>query len=174
MISGTLTPAFGTLEAVLWFKEILKEFPESSLKIIGHCTLNSFKKELKKVSENCHSIELKASEFPIPHEEIIAAYSNVDFAILPYQNREAIKVKMPTKLFESAALGIPVLIGGNPKWLDFLASYSGGFPIDFFDLTHASQQFNTALNQTYFTQSPGESVLWKSQHTEFISAINSL
>tara|TARA_R110002020_G_scaffold146343_1_gene320924 strand:- start:50019 stop:51140 length:1122 start_codon:yes stop_codon:yes gene_type:complete len=174
LISGTLTPAFGTLDAVNWFKEIIKEFPDSSLKIIGHCTLLSFKKELEKACENTSQIQLKHSSFPVPHEEIIAEYSTADFAILPYQNREAIKDKIPTKLFESAALGIPVLIGGNPKWLDFIAPYSGGFPIDFFDLAQSAQQFNAALNLEYFTQSPAESILWKSQHSDFISAIASL
>ncbi len=174
LISGTLTPAFGTLEAVSWFKEILKEFPESMLKIIGHCTLPSFRIELGKACENIPQIQLKSSNFPIPHEEILMEYTRVDFAILPYQNRESIQDKIPTKLFESAALGVPVLIGGNPKWLKFLAPFSGGFPIDFFDLGHASQQFNAALEKEYFTQIPDDSVLWKSQHAEFISAINSL
>ncbi|MEB2774270.1 hypothetical protein SYJ56_03080 [Algoriphagus sp. D3-2-R+10] len=174
LISGTLTPAFGTLEAISWFKEIVKEFPESTLKIIGHCTLPSFGIELQEAYESVPQIQLKSSGFPIPHEDIIAEYSGVDFSILPYQNRESIKDKMPTKLYESAALGVPVLIGGNPQWLDFLAPFSGGFPIDFFDLQNASQQFRIALNQEYFTKNPDTSVLWKSQQEQFIRAISSL
>lgn len=174
LISGTLTPAFGTLDAVNWFKEIIKVFPDSTLNIIGHCTLSSFKNELEKACENSSQIQLKASSFPVPHEEIIAEYPSADFAILPYQNREAIKDKMPTKLFESAAHGLPVLIGGNPKWLEFLTPFSGGFPIDFFDLNQAPQQFNAALNQEYFTQSPDESILWKSQQSDFVTTIASL
>lgn len=174
LISGTLTPAFGTLEAIVWYKEILKKFPDSTLKIIGHCTVPSYGIELQKACENTPQIHLKSSSFPIPHEQIIDEYSGVDFAILPYQNREAIKDKIPTKLFESAALGIPVLIGGNPNWLDFLAPFSGGFPIDFFDLKQASQQFNAALNQEYFTKTPDTSILWKSQHRDFITALSSL
>lgn len=174
LISGTLTPAFGTLDAVNWFLEILKEFPESTLKIIGHCTLDSYQIELERACKNASQIQLIASSFPVPHEMILAEYSKTDFTILPYQNREAIKDKMPTKLFESAALGVPVLIEGNPKWLDFLTPFSGGFPIDFFDLLHASQQFNAALNQEYFRQTPDDSILWKSQHEDFIKAISSL
>ncbi|MEP0711683.1 glycosyltransferase [Algoriphagus sp.] len=174
LISGTLTPAFGTLEAMTWFKEILKEFPKSRLQIIGHCTLDSYKIALKNACENCPKIELKSCTFPVPHEEILAAYSKVDFAILPYQNREAISNKMPTKLFEAAALGVPVLIAGNPIWLDYLAPFSGGFPIDFFDTDQACKQFNSALKQEFFSQSPTDSILWKSQEAEFISAINSL
>jgi glycosyltransferase involved in cell wall biosynthesis len=174
LISGTLTPAFGTLEAVSWFKEILKEFPNSSLKIVGHCTMSSFGIELQKACENSPQIHLKSSDFPVAHEEIIAEFASADFAILPYQNRDAIKDKMPTKLFESAALGVPVLIGGNPKWLDFLKPFSGGFPIDFFDIENATNQFNAALNQEFFTQNPGASILWISQHEDFITAISSL
>lgn len=174
LISGTLTPAFGTLDAVSWFKKILKEYPDSFLKIIGHCTLPNFRIELQKACENTHQIHLNSSEFPIPHEEIIAEYSDVDFTILPYQNREAIKDKMPTKLFESAALGVPVLIGGNPKWIDFLNPFSGGFLIDFFDLENATTQFKAALQQEYFKQNPPASILWKSQHEDFIEAISSL
>ncbi|WP_425639096.1 hypothetical protein ACPUEN_05410 [Algoriphagus yeomjeoni] len=174
LISGTLTPAFGTLDAIYWFKEILKESPKSSLKIIGHCTLPSFQIELEKACKNTTQIQLNASDLPVPHEEIIAEYSSVDFALLPYQNREAIKDKIPTKLFESAALGVPVLIGGNPKWLDFLSPFSGGFPIDFFDLPNATIQFQAALKKEYFTQIPDDTILWKSQHEDFISAIASL
>ena len=174
LISGTITPAFGILEAVNWFKEILKEFPKSSLKIIGHCTLPKFGAELEKACKNIPQIHLRSSNIPIPHKEIIAEYSSVDFAILPYQNREAIKDKMPTKLFEAAALGVPVLIGENPKWLHFLAPFSGGFPVDFFDLENVTKQFIAALNQKYFIQNPDSSILWKSQHEEFIRAIASL
>ncbi|WP_192349933.1 hypothetical protein [Algoriphagus sp. Y33] len=174
LISGTLTPAFGTLEAIDWFKEILNEFPKSILKIIGHCTLPSFRISLQKACENTPQIQLKASSFPIPNELIITEYSEIDFAVLPYQNRNAIKDKMPTKLFESAALGVPVLISRNPKWLDFLGTFSGGFPIDFFDPQHACQQFRAALHREYFTQSPDDSILWKSQHTDFVLAIKNL
>lgn len=174
LISGTLTPAFGTLEAVSWFKEIVKEFPESTLKIIGHFTLSEFGNALKEACKNTPQIELKSSNFPLPHEVIIEEYMNTDFAILPYQNRDSIKDKMPTKLFEAAALKVPVLIAANPKWLNFLKPFSGGYPIDFFDLTNAAQQFNAALTQKYFASNPDDSILWKSQHQDFITAINSL
>jgi len=174
LISGTLTPAFGTLQAVSWFKEILKEFPESTLKIIGHFTLYDFGIALKKACANIPQIHLKASNFPIPHEVIIEKYRDVNFAMLPYQNRDSIRDKMPTKLFEAAALRVPVLIAANPKWLNFLTQFSGGYPVDFFDLTNASHQLNAALTQDYFTNNPDDSILWKSQHEDFISAINSL
>lgn len=174
LISGTLTPSFGSVDAVNWFKEIIKEFPESTLKILGHCTLPSFRIELQKACESIPQIHLNASKNPVPHEEILEEYSKIDFVILPYQNLEPIKDKMPTKLFESAALGVPVLIGGNPKWLKFLAPFSVGSQIDFFDLTNASLQFNSALEKEYFTQTPGETILWKSQHRDFITTLQSL
>src|SRR5690606_35501587 len=63
---------------------------------------------------------------------------------------------------------------GNPKWIDFLAPFSEGFAIDFYDLAQTAQQFSAALNQKYFTQNPDESMLWKSQPSDLITAIASL
>ncbi|WPR76890.1 glycosyltransferase [Algoriphagus sp. NG3] len=174
LISGTLTPAFGTLEAIHWFREILKKFPAAELKIIGHCPLADFQTTLQKACENTPQIQLQSSIFPVPHEQIIAAYPTVDFAILAYQNSAAVKDKIPTKLFESAALGLPVLVSPNPKWQEFIAPFSGGISIDFSDLDNALKHFEAALKLEYFTSLPGESVLWKSQHEKFITAITSL
>jgi hypothetical protein len=74
----------------------------------------------------------------------------VDFALLPYQNHPAIWNKMPTNLFEAAALGVPVLVSPNPIWLDFLNNFKGGFPIDFLNVESAITLFNQARLQTFF------------------------
>lgn len=171
LISGTLTPAFGVEDAIIWFKYLLPEFPNSRLKIIGHFTLNSFQKTVKNACENCPEIELNPSAFPVPHKEILTAYTGVDFAFLPYQKSAQTWPKMPTKLFESAALGVPVLIPENPKWIQFLASFSGGEAVDFTAPKTAPSQFRKALSKTFFIQSPGSHILWNSQEKELIQAI---
>jgi hypothetical protein len=42
IISGTLTPAYGILEAIKWFKILLYKYPKSNPQIIGHCTRFTF------------------------------------------------------------------------------------------------------------------------------------
>ncbi len=174
VITGTITPAFGILDAVLWFKSILKEFPESRLNIIGHLTLLEFGNELSHACQVIPGIELSLSEIPVPHEEIIQAMTRADFALLPYQNHPAIRDKMPTKLFEAAALGVPVLITPNQNWANFLKPFSGGFSIDFLNPDDAGFQFGKALEQEYFTSQPDQSIGWDSQKSDFLKAIEGL
>jgi glycosyltransferase involved in cell wall biosynthesis len=174
VITGTITPAFGILDAVVWFKSVLIEFPESRLNIIGHLTLSKFGKALSLACQNVPAIELILSEIPVSHEQLIHAMTESDFALLPYQNIPAIKDKMPTKLFEAAASGIPVLINPNQKWENFLKPFSGGFPVDFSNPKEAGLQLRKALKQEYFTSQPDQSISWGSQKSDFLKAIKSL
>jgi glycosyltransferase involved in cell wall biosynthesis len=174
VITGTITPAFGILEAVYWFRSVLKEFPESSLHIVGHLTLSEFGKELSLACQNVPAIELTLSEIPVPHGQLIHAMTEADFALLPYQNHPAIKDKMPTKLFEAAALGIPVLITTNQKWETFLKPFSGGFPVDFSKAKEAGLKLSQALELEYFTTQADQSISWDSQKSDFLKAIKGL
>lgn len=174
IITGTVTPAFGILEAVLWFKSVLKCFPESRLKIIGHLTLPEFGEQLSQACLNVPEIQLLVSDFPVPHKEIMEAMESADFALLSYKNLPAIRNKMPTKLFEAAALGIPVLITPNENWEYFLKPFSGGFPIDFSNTKEAELQFSLALKNEYFIAQPGNTVYWDSQKADFQRMIKEL
>lgn len=173
-ISGTITPAFGTWEAVLWFKEILKSFPDSELDIIGHCPLENFWVKLCQVAKEIPQVSLQIDRNPVAHQQLITALKRADFALLPYQNHPAIADKMPTKLFECAALGVPVLITFNPKWKAFLSDFTGGYSVDFLDTPNALAQFEEALKQTYFNSVPPLSILWQSEKLHFQKAIQNL
>ncbi len=174
LISGTLSEAFGSLDAVQWFVEILQDFPESQLLVIGHTTLPEFEKKLRKAGESILQISWKTSKFPVHHREIIAAYKQVDFVLLPYQNHPAIREKFPTKLFESAALGVPDLHSPNQNWEKFLKPFDGGYAIDFLNLAEATSNFSKALSKTYFTSKPDESILWSSQKSSFLTRVDEL
>ncbi|MFN3996446.1 glycosyltransferase [Algoriphagus sp.] len=173
-ITGTITPAFGTWDVVEWFREIVKTFPKAELIIAGHCPLISFHEKLEKAANETPNLSLQISPIPVDHDKLMTIFSSSDFALLPYQNHEAIRGKMPTKLFECAALGIPVLISPNPIWEGFLADFRGGFAIDFLNLSKATQQLETALAHTFFTSAPSENILWKTERTHFQQAIQDL
>jgi glycosyltransferase involved in cell wall biosynthesis len=173
-ITGTLTPAFGTLEAILWFLKIQNVYPDASLEVVGHCPLESFRMKLQKVGSKNPRIFLRLDSRPISHEEMIHCISKSDFSLLPYQNHPAISGKMPTKLYECAALGVPVLISPNPIWQEFLADFTGGHAIDFLETSLAVSQFEQALEQIFFTSTPPEGILWKTEKTDFQKAIQNL
>jgi glycosyltransferase involved in cell wall biosynthesis len=173
-ITGTVTPAFGIGDAVIWFGEILKKFPDSKLIIAGHCPLFSFREKLEKAAKEIPNICLQLDQNPVDHEALMSLLINSDFALLPYQNHPAIRNKMPTKLFECAAFGIPVLISPNPVWEKFLADFSGGCTMDFLNPSKAIENLNAALDHTFFTSAPPESILWKTEMLHFQKAIQDL
>lgn len=173
-ITGTITPAFGVWDGVQWFSEIVKTYPESILEIVGHCPLDSFQKNLENAAREIPQISLGINQNPLSHQKLVECLTCSDFALLPYQLQPAIIEKMPTKLFECAALGIPVLISPNPKWERFLADFQGGHSIDFSDLNSANSQFEKAIAQVFFYSTPPESILWKTEKTDFQNAIQNL
>ena len=174
LISGTLSPAFGTLEGIQFFLEILKFFPESSLKIIGHTPLKKYRESIQNLIKNKPQISINASENPIPQALILEEFEQADFCLLPYQNHEAIRDKMPTKLFDAMALGVPILISKNPLWEEFLASYRGGISLDFQKPDEAAVEFQSAIQAPFFTSLPGAEVLWDSQKSELLSFLSQL
>lgn len=173
-ISGTITPAFGTLDAIAWFREVLNDYPESRLQIVGHCPLESFRGVLTQLGKEIPQLALRLDQHPIPHKILLDVMGNADFVLLPYQLQPAIAPKMPTKLFECAALGIPVLITPNPIWTDLINEFSGGQAIDFSDLYTARSQFKAALKQVYFTSTPSPSILWTTEAADLQLALQNL
>ncbi|MEN2282208.1 hypothetical protein AAGF08_08720 [Algoriphagus sp. SE2] len=171
LISGTITPAFGTIEGINFFNSILEIFPDSSLHIVGHVPLKSFRLKLEKTVKSNPKIHLKIDENPIDHQLILEEIKASDFCLLPYQKHSAIKDKMPTKLFEGMALGIPILISKNEKWESFLNQYQGGFSIDFESEELAREQFLTGIQRDFFTNKLGDEILWSSQEQEFLKVI---
>lgn len=174
VLGGTITPVFGSLDAIHWFKEISIAYPESTLTIVGHVPLSSHLMEVKKITAGIQSIHLLISEEPLDHSKILNAYRKADFILMPYQNRPEIKSKMPTKLFESAALGVPLLFSPNPKWEKFIQNYQGGYPVDFTQPEIAVSTFQHALSNPYFTHTPPVEIYWISQKAEFLALIDSL
>jgi glycosyltransferase involved in cell wall biosynthesis len=173
-ITGTITPAFGTWDAIGWFLEIIKSYPESKLEIVGHCPIDSFRDDLLKASTDHPQLSLRIDRNPIPHQDLIDCLTRSDFALLPYQSHPAITNKMPTKLYECAALGIPVLVSPNPIWNEFLAEFNGGYSVDFSNRSKAIVEFNEALNRTFFSSTAPQSILWKTEKVHFQQAIQNL
>ena len=174
LISGTLTEVYGILDGMLWFRKILEKFPDSNLQIIGHVPSPSFEKIIRKECEGIPAIRLTLSEVPIPYAKILDAYSGKDFVLMPYWQIPSISPKVPSKLFESIALGIPALFSPNPKWNNFVDLNQAGIGVDFRNLENAAATFIRILNMEFFTAPVTNHVLWKSEASRFLKSIEKL
>lgn len=173
-ITGTLAPAYGTLEGLTWFQKLLEAYPQFQLEVMGHCPIKEYKIQLIQLAANCPQIHLEISDSPISYPRIQKVLFHSDVALLPYVLHPAIQDKIPTKVFECAALGIPVFMTPNPNWENFFNTYQGGNAVDFLDVEHVKSTFQQAISKTYFSTQVPESVLWKSQKLLFQQAIQNL
>lgn len=174
LISGTLTEVYGILDAINWFKAIQETYPGFNLRIIGHCPLPSFKQQVLKACKGKENIDFHISDTPIAYTEILEAYSKSDVILMPYHQIPSIQDKIPSKLYESLAMGKPFLFSPNPKWKELVKKYGIGMEMDFRDLDSASSNLGRFLENSHFSILPGEEVLWKSDEKKFLDLIEKL
>ena len=174
LISGTITEVYGIKDALEWFLEILKTFPSAQLHIIGHCTLPDFGEKLRTLSDGHPEIRLEIEEHPVAYQRILEAYKKADLILLPYQQTPSIRHKIPSKMYEAMALGKPMIYTPNAAWQKLTMEINAGFPLDFKDLNHASENLRTVLQNDFFISQMPASASWKFHEKRFLNLIQNL
>jgi glycosyltransferase involved in cell wall biosynthesis len=174
LISGTLTEVYGIMDAINWFKAIQETYPGFNLRIIGHCPLPSFKQEIIKASEGRKNIDLLISDTPIAYSDIQEAYTKSDVILMPYHQIPSIQDKIPSKLYESLAMGKPCLFNPNSNWNSLVKKYGAGMEMEFRDPDSAAANLSRFLESSHFRTLPGDEVLWKSDEKKFLDLIEKL
>lgn len=174
LISGTLTEVYGILEGIEWFKSILVYFPQATLTVIGHVPMPGYFQKLSESTADQRSIQFQGSENPVPYSAILKAYAESDIVLLPYHQIPSISPKIPSKMYESIALGKPCLYQSNQKWEALCGSYPAGKGIDFNDVNQSKKLLEEFLNTCFFVHQPGNEVLWKSEAPYFLEVIGKL
>jgi glycosyltransferase involved in cell wall biosynthesis len=160
LISGTITEVYGVREAINWFKELQKIYPDTNLHVIGHCPLPSFEKVLFKLTEDSENILLELSENPVPYPHILEAYRHADVVLMPYFQLPSIREKIPSKLYECLALRFPFIFSKNPQWESIAESYNAGIAIDFLEKGMEVAIMQKLLNSDWYDKAVPEEALW--------------
>jgi hypothetical protein len=171
LISGTLTEVYGILEGINWFKSILTNYPNAILMILGHCPVQEFGEKINKSTTDQKSIILRISDSPLSYADILCAYQDSDIVLFPYHQIPSISPKIPSKLYESIALGKPCLFQNNSLWHSICSEYPAGIGIDFNDIKNAKANLVEFFETIFFEKNPGEEVLWKSDEGRFLKII---
>jgi glycosyltransferase involved in cell wall biosynthesis len=174
LMSGTLSPVYGTLEGLNWFKQLLKRYPHFQLLIIGHVPIPSFIDDLVAAAKNCSQIQLNISRHPIDYKHIIEAYKQSDIHLLPYRQLPSISPKIPSKLYDCMALALPVIYSPNTKWKTYIESNSGGIEVDFYKAEQAVEQFSKILNRKFFINGGYENATYPIEKHKFLNLIQHL
>ncbi|WP_194775570.1 glycosyltransferase family protein [Pararhodonellum marinum] len=174
MISGTITPVYGTEEGIQWFSEISRVHPNFQLLILGHCPLDKYRKHLEKICKNIPGICLKLSPNPLPQEELTQAIIASDLQLLPYQQTPSIREKIPTKIYELMGMGKPFLVSENSLWEGLYGPSKAGMSIDFSRPEFALRHLEKVRSKTFFIQDPSEQVSWKKEADKLLHVIENL
>lgn len=174
IISGTLTEVYGVESAMRWFQVLVLSEPQHRLTVIGHCPLDAYQKRLQELQANCPQIQLTTSSDPLPAEAIGLANEAAQVWLMPYQPIPSIVDKMPTKLYEALARGLPVLITPNKPWELLLDRYHAGLPVDFRRLDLLPECMHRLSNTLFYTTLPGAEITWESERARFLEVIEHL
>ncbi|GHB28980.1 glycosyltransferase [Mongoliitalea lutea] len=174
LITGTLTPVYGTIEGIYWFKSLIEYHSNVELIIFGHCPLKSFEHQLIEKTYNKKKIHLTLSQEPISYAEILEQYEQADLVMLPYHLIPSIAPKFPSKIYECMALKKPMLLPENDAWKQLIEPHQAGLCIDFQKFENIPNTIEAILSTEFYTTPHIPEALWSSSEPEFYQMIEGL
>lgn len=175
LISGTITEVYGIMEALQWFLKFQKKYPETSLHIIGHCPLPGFGLALRKEAERAANVTLELEDSPLAYPRILAAYAKADLVLMPYMQLLSIREKIPSKLYECLAMGVPFLHRPNPLWASIVEKYQAGLAVDFSKSDHAEEFMSRLLSTIFYNSAFPDEAFWvQKEKTQLQDLVDSL
>ena len=172
LLSGTIGREYGVFSAI----EFYRHWPAADYKLLiaGHCPNAKVRQQVERLAATIPGVTTNLSATPVPKAELDSLITDKTVVLLPYLPNPSIQNKLPTKLYECLAWGIPVLITANPHWQKMLEKYNGGLAIDFEkppDISHISK----SLNLIFTNKNPDYKELkWKSEEKKLIDLVNRL
>lgn len=170
IFSGTLAVTTGVLQAIELAEQLHRVNNAVTLTIIGNCLSENFVSVLKRKAQTHPFISLKASIYPIAHDQILEALSQADAGIIIYPPNPSTASSIPTKLYEYLAVGLPVIIRHNEGSHKLVNELHAGVVLST-DLRPESLLH--ALTQRA-KQAQNPSIYWESIENELVAAVKRL
>ena len=172
LLSGTIGHEYGVFAAI----DFYRHWPATDyeLLIVGHCPHAGVRQQVEQLAVSMPGVTTRLSASPIPKAELDGLIHDKTVVLLPYLPNASTQNKLPTKLYECLAWGIPVLITANPHWQKMFKKYNGGLAIDFNKPPDISQ-ISKSLDLIFTTKKPDyKELMWKSEENKLTGLINRL
>lgn len=164
--TGTISPTYGTREAIEFVKNLHKSGVKVHLVLVGFCSDRTYFATLQTAIlgyESLFSVHISTNK-PVLHAEIVASFAGASAALLPYQINKSNENRIPTKFYEYIFHHLPMVIPNHATWQEFCAAYDCCFVADFQGLTTENilQNFYTPFCKQVFygQQFDKETLLW--------------
>lgn len=172
LFSGTLSAYAGIYRVIELTKVLSQSNINFEITIIGQYFDPAIGTLLKEIDQE--NIHLIIDQRPIPHDQIIDEIKKADLGIIAYESNPVNKDKVPSKLYEYTAFGLPYLVEKDSTWAQLGNQLGGAIPIRF-------DQFSAEYIHKIINQSENhngnkiiESVLWSGEETKLINSLKNL
>jgi len=164
LYSGTISELNGVFDAIAVTRQLRAVWPQAHLTIIGFCQQPELLHRLQtEVAATPDAVTLIGGAQLVPHAAIVAAIRRSHVGLLPYRRHPSTWRCLPTKLFEYAAHGLPMLLPNNPLWLAALPGHQAALCCPDFTRPDAPA-LAAALQQTaFYPRGIPQEVFWQSE-----------
>ncbi len=170
LFSGTLADSTGVFQAIELAKKLHSLNSKIELHIIGFCALASTLSQIKNEIQDHAFITLVGGDQLVPHQQIVDAIAQADFGIIAYPNSHHIENRIPTKLYEYLAFGLPILLQDYTPWVEICQPFTAAIPIDYGNIK-PSLLLDRMLTTGFFETTPRH-VTWASEESKLIKRIS--
>ncbi|MDH4297437.1 MAG: glycosyltransferase [Cyclobacteriaceae bacterium] len=172
LFTGTLAKSTGIFEAIDLAEKLHQADAKIRLHIVGYCAMHATWEQLKLRIAGHPFIQLSGGRELQPHDVIMEAIGHATFGIVYYPPAPHTRNRIPTKLFEYLACGLPVLLQ-NDKHLTAIAdSVDGAIAVDF-DNVNAADLIHK-MSSVHFYSSPSTAFIWETEKTLLINQIQEI
>jgi hypothetical protein len=117
LYSGTIAQNYGTEKAIEWFLAQAAQNPALRLAIVGYAPQHAYYQALKARYGAHASLHWEGGDVLVPHTRIVAWMQQAHAGIISYVPDPSTEQCIPTKLYEYAGYGLPiVLLSENKTW----------------------------------------------------------
>lgn len=172
LLCGTLAEVYGSMDAILWFENILKINPYARLKILGHAPLEGFRNKLRDLVRDKPYINACIEDKPLDYTLILEAYKAADLILLPYHQIKSISPKIPSKLYECLALNKAFLFSPNTAWKSLAEKYGAGIEVDFQNPNDHQSVLQFIKSKVFYDKFTAQEALWETEKEKFLDLID--
>jgi hypothetical protein len=143
LFSGTVAEENGVFEAVHLVIALHQLDKRYHLHIIGCCHQVHTERKLREMAAlHADYIQLDVSNLPMSYEVIREAIFHATMGLVCYRPQKNFKDKMPTKLYEYSAAGLPVLLQQNSLWEQYCHPLQNALIVDFQEIDYKEIHWN--------------------------------
>lgn len=167
LFSGTLARTTGVFHAIALAKKLHTLDGRISLNIVGYSPLASTYAQLMQAVRGCSFIHITGGDHLVPHTDIMEAICHADFGIIHYTLTPGTTNRIPTKLYEYLACGLPFVIQNHKPWLDVCGTSNAAIPDD-----QEAQELLSRMISHAPVFPPGEAYRWEPEAQKLTEALS--